>query len=200
MNPGENRPGSPRNQLKTLETDFGGRDRLDFGTVRPRVQIPGPRPYLYSKSTISEVARCQRHTAGSQFPAEHQNCGGITVLVVGQCEIAGQRPVPRQQARQVGTLIHRTPPPTTRIVTGHLSSSKRRPATSLLRLAPTTKLFASQPAGSGDQEPTTLQRLEPFANRQSVRSKPPSKHARLERDLTAHKSRGWPGRCRAHRT
>jgi hypothetical protein len=42
--------------------------------------------------------------------------------------------------------------------------------------------------------------LEAFPNRQQVRSKPPSRHARLERDLTARKSRGCPGRCRAHRT
>jgi hypothetical protein len=35
---------SSRIELKTLEIDLGGRDRPDFGTVRPRVQIPGPRP------------------------------------------------------------------------------------------------------------------------------------------------------------
>jgi hypothetical protein len=31
-----------RNDLKPVEEDLGGRDRLNFGTVRPRVQIPGP--------------------------------------------------------------------------------------------------------------------------------------------------------------
>ena len=31
-------------QLKHFEIGLSGRDRLDFGTVRPRVQIPGPRP------------------------------------------------------------------------------------------------------------------------------------------------------------
>jgi hypothetical protein len=36
-------PVSPRNELKSFETGLGGRDRLHFGTVRPRVQIPGPR-------------------------------------------------------------------------------------------------------------------------------------------------------------
>ena len=41
-----------------------------FGTVRPRVQIPGPRPFLYSKSAFSVVDWSQRNTAGSQFPAE----------------------------------------------------------------------------------------------------------------------------------
>ncbi len=39
-----------------------------FGTVRPRVQIPGPRPFLYSKSLISVVARSERNRAVSQFP------------------------------------------------------------------------------------------------------------------------------------
>ena len=31
---------------KTLKTDPSGRNVLEFGTVRPRVQIPGPRPVL----------------------------------------------------------------------------------------------------------------------------------------------------------
>jgi len=30
-----------RNELKTLEIGLGGRNRLNFGTVRPGVQIPG---------------------------------------------------------------------------------------------------------------------------------------------------------------
>jgi hypothetical protein len=34
----------PPIELKTLETGLHGRNRADFGTVRPRVQIPGPRP------------------------------------------------------------------------------------------------------------------------------------------------------------
>jgi hypothetical protein len=37
-----------------------------FGTVRPRVQIPGPRPFLYLKSAISvEVQR--RRVTESEF-------------------------------------------------------------------------------------------------------------------------------------
>ena len=31
-------------ELKMHDNVVGGRDRPDFGTVRPRVQIPGPRP------------------------------------------------------------------------------------------------------------------------------------------------------------
>ena len=41
-----------------------------FGTVRPRAQIPGPRPSLYSKSVISVVAWSQWAGAVSQFLAE----------------------------------------------------------------------------------------------------------------------------------
>ena len=36
----------PPTDLKTLETGLSGRTRPDFGSVRPRVQIPGPRPKL----------------------------------------------------------------------------------------------------------------------------------------------------------
>ena len=57
----------PPIELKTLENGLGGRDRLDFGTVRPRVQIPGPRPFSYSKSAILEAVWSRRITAGSQF-------------------------------------------------------------------------------------------------------------------------------------
>jgi hypothetical protein len=54
---------SPRNELKTLENVLGGRDRLDFGTVRPRVQIPGPRP----KSEYDDGIMAGAHGgAGSQ--------------------------------------------------------------------------------------------------------------------------------------
>src|ERR1700736_440179 len=32
------------NRAQNTRNGLGGRDRPDFGTVRPRVQIPGPRP------------------------------------------------------------------------------------------------------------------------------------------------------------
>jgi hypothetical protein len=70
-----------------------------FGTVRPRVQIPGPRPFSYSKSAISESLWGRLHTAGSQFPTEQQTRGGVNGVVVGQCEIAGQRPVTTQRPK-----------------------------------------------------------------------------------------------------
>jgi hypothetical protein len=44
MKPSRNHRVRCRNELKTREIDLGGRRLLDFGTVRPRVQIPGPRP------------------------------------------------------------------------------------------------------------------------------------------------------------
>src|SRR6266849_3076677 len=43
-----NRPMRARNELKTRENGRGGRNRLDFGTVRPRVQIRGPDQKSYS--------------------------------------------------------------------------------------------------------------------------------------------------------
>ena len=70
MKMGLNRGLSSRNELETIKTRLSGRNRLDFGTVRPRVQIPGPRPSLYSKSAIPEVVSGQRHTAGSHLFAE----------------------------------------------------------------------------------------------------------------------------------
>ena len=70
LNPARNWLLSQRTEPKTLEIGLGGRDRLHFGTVRPRVQIPGPRPILYSKPAISGVVRSRRITAGSQFPRE----------------------------------------------------------------------------------------------------------------------------------
>src|ERR1700694_5709146 len=60
----------PRIELKPLESLLGGRDRLDFGTVRPRVQIPGPRPFLSSKSPIFDVIRSRRVADGHRF-VEH---------------------------------------------------------------------------------------------------------------------------------
>ena len=50
MKMAQNRRASSLNELKTLENGLGGRDRLDFGTVRPRVQIPGPRPKSNSEN------------------------------------------------------------------------------------------------------------------------------------------------------
>ena len=38
-----------------------------FGTVRPRVQIPGPRPILNSKPAISGIVWSRRVTAGAQI-------------------------------------------------------------------------------------------------------------------------------------
>ena len=35
---------SRRIELKPIVSDISGREVAEFGTVRPRVQIPGPRP------------------------------------------------------------------------------------------------------------------------------------------------------------
>src|SRR6266571_980544 len=59
-------------EQKSIVSAISGRDVSEFGTVRPRVQIPGPRPFLYSKSAISGVVWSQRHTAGSNFLRSNQ--------------------------------------------------------------------------------------------------------------------------------
>ena len=56
-----------RTDPNPLETGLRGRNRADFGTVRPRVQIPGPRPILPPRPESREgrgpaappLARCQ---------------------------------------------------------------------------------------------------------------------------------------------
>ncbi len=74
-------------QLKHFEIGLSGRDRLDFGTVRPRVQIPGPRPFLYSKSAISGVVESRRGTAGAQIRGELSLLPRAVVTVVGRSEL-----------------------------------------------------------------------------------------------------------------
>src|SRR5207245_11386718 len=54
------------NRAKTLENGLGGRDRLDFGTVRPRVQIPGPRPKIVFKSRSSTAPSGARGSHGGR--------------------------------------------------------------------------------------------------------------------------------------
>src|ERR1700694_3153669 len=52
-----------------------------FGTVRLRVQIPGPRPFLYSKPAISGVdeppwVRWRLHSLGGCSPWQHRSSKG----------------------------------------------------------------------------------------------------------------------------
>ena len=82
-----------RIDLKTLENGLGGRERPDFGTVRTRVQIPRPRPILYSKSAILDVAWSRRITAGSQFPSEPRERGCVRLTGVSRSELARHRSV-----------------------------------------------------------------------------------------------------------
>ena len=62
-----------------------------FGTVRLRVQIPGPRPFLYSKPAISGVVRSRRITTGSQFSGELSRPMAEVVIVVDRLELARQQ-------------------------------------------------------------------------------------------------------------
>src|SRR5438046_629391 len=56
-----------RFELNPIVSRLSGREFSEFGTVRPRVQIPGPRPFLYSQSAISGVVQSRRGTAGAQI-------------------------------------------------------------------------------------------------------------------------------------
>jgi hypothetical protein len=59
---------SHRNQLKTHEIGLDGRDRRDFGTVRPRVQIPGPRPRIVFRiDALPAPPTPPRHRGGHRF-------------------------------------------------------------------------------------------------------------------------------------
>src|SRR6202022_1999634 len=62
-------------QFKTLKSSLGGRNHVDFGTVRPRVQIPGPRPVLYWKSAVPEGDSGPATDHRITISAEHWNYG-----------------------------------------------------------------------------------------------------------------------------
>jgi hypothetical protein len=57
-----------------------GPDEIEDAEFARSVQIvvPSPRPFLYSKSAISEVVCRQLDTAGSQFPTKQPNRGVVT--------------------------------------------------------------------------------------------------------------------------
>jgi len=67
-----------------------GREIPEFRTVRPRVQIPGPRPVSSSKLTMS--ARGQEPPAVSQIPRQPRKSVGPVVRIVGRSELGRQRP------------------------------------------------------------------------------------------------------------
>jgi hypothetical protein len=53
------------NELKPFDNGCGGRDRLDFQTVRPRVQIPGPRPVFDFRLSGAKVIMMLHHYSSS---------------------------------------------------------------------------------------------------------------------------------------
>ena len=57
MNVAWNHSVNSRNELKIPEIGLGGRQSLDFGIVRTRVQIPGPRPI---SEQVRQPERCSR--------------------------------------------------------------------------------------------------------------------------------------------
>ena len=83
----------PQSSSKRLKMRFRGRLSIDFGTVRPRVQIPGPRPFLYSKSPISEAVMSRQNTPGSQIPRVATLPRAVVVNIISRFEIARQQSV-----------------------------------------------------------------------------------------------------------
>ena len=63
---------------------------LRFGTVRPRVQIPGPRPISSSKSPILDLICGHRGTAGAQIRGEPRNEAAKSLALVGRSELGRQ--------------------------------------------------------------------------------------------------------------
>ena len=63
-----------------------------FGTVRPRVQIPGPRQILYSESAIPAVVNRQLRVAGSQNFAEHRKRLEVTMNTICRTRVDGSPP------------------------------------------------------------------------------------------------------------
>ncbi len=70
-------PASARNELKTVEIVLGGRDRLDFGTVRPRVQIPGPPTKRLS-------------VRSAQYPGERYSIAALGAPALGTVGVAAR--------------------------------------------------------------------------------------------------------------
>ena len=59
-----------------------------FGTVRPRVKIPGPRPNSFSNRRFPPHSRGRQITAGSQFSQEASQLGCGVVAVVSRSELS----------------------------------------------------------------------------------------------------------------
>src|SRR5712692_11518716 len=109
----------PQNEVARVETSFGGQDRPDFGTVRPRVQIPGPRPFLYSKPATVGLVRSRRGTdsAGSRYTSTSRD--ELDALGRGQTSLkSAVDSICRGQLYTVWSLIPRS----------RAMSSTRRPA------------------------------------------------------------------------
>src|SRR5207302_3264960 len=77
-------------KLNRPKNTLSGRNRKEFGTVRPRVQIPGPRPISSSKSPIFDVIRSRRVTAGAQIRGEPRNKAAKFIAMVGRSELGRQ--------------------------------------------------------------------------------------------------------------
>ncbi len=65
--------------------------------MRPPGSNPGPRPFLYSKSTILAVVKSRRITAGSPFPGEPRKQGCVHLTGVSRSELARHQSVTAQR-------------------------------------------------------------------------------------------------------
>jgi hypothetical protein len=77
--------GCPRTlESKPILSAISGRKVSGFGTVKPRVQIPGPRPFLNSETSSYAIRRAPGGPRGSQgdhkFLGEHGTSSPFEVV------------------------------------------------------------------------------------------------------------------------
>ncbi len=106
--------GPRRIELKSILSSVSGREVSEFGTVRPRVQIPGPRPFLYSKSTILDVGLESADHRRVTVPGRTSQTRLLRLTSVSRSDFARHRSVAAQRlhaedARSgtVSTVRHR---------------------------------------------------------------------------------------------
>jgi len=85
--------------LKPIVSDISGRYVAEFATVRPRVQIPGPRPFSYSISTISNVVWESAAHRRITISCRETKPGLCHCVCRGQCQITRLGSLGRQRPK-----------------------------------------------------------------------------------------------------
>src|SRR5439155_25838672 len=67
-------------ELQPVVSGISGRKVSEFGTVRPRVQIPGPRPFLYSNERFPSVSGVNGTQPDHNFLRSNETEAAQTVL------------------------------------------------------------------------------------------------------------------------